>query len=229
MATEGDEIQQFERLKVVRRGNRAVVTKLQKEAEKIIREQDGSETSESISRLKSLSVTLTGKQKYLTTLDEEILSKSKIEDLEQEIEETAEWEMKINEILSKIEGFQKEKQEVRPVVEESLRVGGTSPARSRNSEISGSIRSPTRQYNQPHGNAETGVRLPKISLPRFNGDVTKFSSFWQSFECSVHLNEAVSTVNKLNYLLTLLEGPAFKAVEGLELTEDNYEQAVEIL
>lgn len=36
-------------------------------------------------------------------------------------------------------------------------------------------------------------------------------------------------MNELNYLLTLLEGQAFKLVEGLELTEDNYKHAVEIL
>eukprot|EP00794_Sanderia_malayensis_P003921 gene3921-4466_t len=145
MATEGEEGRQFERLRVVRRGNRAVVTKLQREAEKTIYEQDGSEVANVISRLDSLSVTLTAKQKYLSTLDEEILTKCKTNELEQEIEETADWHMKINEILSRIDRFIKEKRECRPGSQENSSNGGMSPTRSRSSEILGSIHSPPRQ------------------------------------------------------------------------------------
>ena len=36
-------------------------------------------------------------------------------------------------------------------------------------------------------------------------------------------------MHKLNYLINSLEGVAYKALEGLELTEENYESAVQIL
>ena len=34
--------------------------------------------------------------------------------------------------------------------------------------------------------ATTRVKLPKLSLKRFNGDLTKWSKFWDSFESSIH-------------------------------------------
>ncbi|XP_065064703.1 uncharacterized protein LOC135690935 [Rhopilema esculentum] len=73
------------------------------------------------------------------------------------------------------------------------------------------------------------IRLPKITLPRFNGDITRFMSFWQSFENAIDKNESITAVDKLNYLVNLLEGPAYRAVSGLELTEQNYLNAMEIL
>ena len=73
------------------------------------------------------------------------------------------------------------------------------------------------------------VRLPKISLPRFKGDVTKFQHFWQSFRCAVDENQSLSDIHKLNYLVNSLEGQAYKALEGLEIREENYGKAVELL
>ena len=74
-----------------------------------------------------------------------------------------------------------------------------------------------------------GIRLPKSNLPHYNGDVTKFNAFWQSFECARHKNEHVSTINKLNYLKSLLEGQASRALEGLDSSEQNYQHAIDIL
>ena len=78
-------------------------------------------------------------------------------------------------------------------------------------------------------NGAQGVELPKIQLQKFRGDVTKFQSFWQSFRVAVDENEGLSKVPKLNYLINSLEGVAYKALEGLGLTEENYESAVQIL
>ena len=71
--------------------------------------------------------------------------------------------------------------------------------------------------------------MPKSNLPHYNGDVTKFNAFWQSFECARHKNEHVSTINKLNYLKSLLEGQASRALEGLDSSEQNYQHAIDIL
>ena len=72
-------------------------------------------------------------------------------------------------------------------------------------------------------------KLPKIKLPKFNDDVIKFCSFWESFENSVDHNPNLSTINKFNYLKALLEGNAARSVQGLALTEANYAAATEIL
>ena len=73
------------------------------------------------------------------------------------------------------------------------------------------------------------VKLPKISLPHFHGDLLRWTAFWDSFESAVHSNDRLSVIEKFNYLRSLLEGTAYDAVAGLALSAVNYEQAVETL
>ena len=46
---------------------------------------------------------------------------------------------------------------------------------------------------------------------------------------SVENNETLSPVIKLEYLETQCEGPAYQAIAGLELSDANYQIAVDIL
>ena len=71
----------------------------------------------------------------------------------------------------------------------------------------------------------SGVRLPKISLPRFNGDITRFYSFWQSFESAIDKKDSLTAVDKFNYLVNILEGEAFRVVQGLEIVEEHYDHS----
>ena len=66
-------------------------------------------------------------------------------------------------------------------------------------------------------------------LPKFNGELTKFKSFWDSFDSAVNKNADLSSVDKFNYLHGLLEGQAVRAIQGITLSESNYQAAVEIL
>ena len=59
-------------------------------------------------------------------------------------------------------------------------------------------------------------RLPKLSLPKFRGGVTKWQSFWNSFKYAMHENSDIWTTNKFNYLNSLLEGNATRTVHGLD-------------
>ena len=61
-------------------------------------------------------------------------------------------------------------------------------------------------------------------MKRLNGDLTKWATFWDSFESSVH---SLSDVD--NYLNAQLEGRASEAVAGLKLTSANYSEAIAIL
>ena len=72
-------------------------------------------------------------------------------------------------------------------------------------------------------------KLPKLVLQKFKGDITNFRAFWECFESSVHKNLSLTTTDKFNYLLSLLEGNALHAVKGLAVTEDNYQAAIDIL
>ena len=52
---------------------------------------------------------------------------------------------------------------------------------------------------------------------------------WDSYKTAVHENPVLYTIDKFNYLNTLLEGVAARSIQGLSLTADNYNSAVEIL
>ena len=75
----------------------------------------------------------------------------------------------------------------------------------------------------------TRPRLPRLTLPTFKGDVTRWISFWESFNSAIHSNSQLTTIDKFNYLHSLLEGPAAHCIKGLTLTEANYESAVDLL
>ena len=77
-------------------------------------------------------------------------------------------------------------------------------------------------------------KLPKLVLQKFNGDITKFRTFWDRFDSSVNENPNISPVDKFNYLQGLylqglLEGPAARVIQGLPLTEANYNVALKLL
>ena len=72
------------------------------------------------------------------------------------------------------------------------------------------------------------VRLPKLQLPKFSGDVLKWPQFWEAFVVTVDASE-MPDVTKLTYLRSLLTGEAQKCVEGMALCKDNYQTTCDIL
>ena len=46
----------------------------------------------------------------------------------------------------------------------------------------------------------THVKLVKLTLRHFNGDLTMCTTFWESFESAVHKNRSLSNIDKSNYL-----------------------------
>ena len=75
----------------------------------------------------------------------------------------------------------------------------------------------------------TQVKLPKLDLRKFDGDISKWPSFWDAFESSVHSNTKLASIDKLNYLNSLCVNSASEAISGLSLTAANYDEAVTIL
>ena len=72
---------------------------------------------------------------------------------------------------------------------------------------------------QEHSNIVTGIpqnisRLPKLTLPIFEGNLLTWQTFWDSFESAVHLNNVLTDVQKLNYLRAHLGGEASRAIAG---------------
>ena len=75
----------------------------------------------------------------------------------------------------------------------------------------------------------TGVKLPKIDVPRFDGNVLNWHSFWDQYSVAIHSRISLSDAEKLAYLRTSLsDGPAKTVIEGLR-SSDHYDEAVKIL
>lgn len=80
-----------------------------------------------------------------------------------------------------------------------------------------------------HSNyVQKSVRLPKLELPKFSGEVTKFSEFWDQFKATID-QTSLPVITKFTYLKNLLEGEAKAAIDGLTLTEDHYTVACKLL
>ena len=73
------------------------------------------------------------------------------------------------------------------------------------------------------------MKLPKLELPKFDGDILKFQNLGDLFDAAVHDNDNVPDVQKFTYLRSALEGVAYHTIEGFEVTSANYHHAVDAL
>ena len=73
------------------------------------------------------------------------------------------------------------------------------------------------------------AKLPKLEVKKFNGKLSEWQEFWDSFDSAIHQNDGLSNVDKFSYLRSLLLEPARSAIGGFALTSANYESALELL
>ena len=62
------------------------------------------------------------------------------------------------------------------------------------------------------------VKLPKLRLKKFDGNTLKWQEFWDTFDSTIHQNEGLKRVDKLNYLRRQLVGSTNKTIPGLQIT-----------
>ena len=158
-----------------------------------------------IVRIKSLINSLGEKLELLKRLDEEILQLSPTDAIEGEILEADETNTKITTIISDCRRLVTVTEARREDPE--TRVTPSTPA----SVIADSGPDRAEVPATPSsGSARTIVKpkLPKLVIHKFNGEITKFQTFWDSFSSAIHTNTELSPIDKFNYLKSLLEGPA---------------------
>ena len=73
------------------------------------------------------------------------------------------------------------------------------------------------------------VRLPKLTIRPFSGDLAGWTTFWDSYQTAIHDNHDLSAIDKFNYLRSLLQGSALESIAGLNLSSSNYEEVIAIL
>ena len=195
--------EKFERVKALRAANRGVITKKISDVDTILR--GTTLNDDQIKSLEVLDRLLTGKLKTIEELDQSVLSLCSVDVIQAEIEDA-------EKVLERVVECQKRIQDAL-----QTKSNGHEGHQLQFSSTSGATSNLAK------------AKLPKLVLPKFRGDVTKWTSFWDSFKSAVHENKAISLVDKFNYLNSLLEGPASRAIQGLSLTDANYKSAVEIL
>ena len=238
----------LDRLRAKRGGHRGVSTKLVKESEELVKSQDDGD----VGRCEIIKGLLQEKLKILNDIDDEILELCSVDDIEREIEESAEVVVRILHAIKKIEGVtqgQSRSQsatgsnDVIPIqtidsVTASTNATSVNVSDNVNSD-SGNVNTSNTSINTSVNTSNTSVvntsvmsckaKLPKLSLVKFKGQITKWNTFWDSFESAIHNNQDISKVDKFNYLNSVLEGPALRAIQGLTLTGANYDAAIDIL
>lgn len=75
----------------------------------------------------------------------------------------------------------------------------------------------------------SNVKLPKIDLPKFDGNLKDWPSFLDLYKSLIHDNKTLSNSEKFQYLLSCLSKNSLAVVKAVPLTDDNYEIAYKTL
>lgn len=75
---------------------------------------------------------------------------------------------------------------------------------------------------------EPHVKLPIIKLPTFNGAIEEWKRYADTFKTLIHDSD-LSNVQKHQYLIGLLSGAASRVIESIEISDQNYTVAWELL
>ena len=78
----------------------------------------------------------------------------------------------------------------------------------------------------PSLGVEVTVKLPKLKLLTFDGQLSKWQQFWDVYERNIHGNPKLGNIDKFLYLCSLLHGKTAKVIEGFQITSTNYPEAI---
>ena len=73
------------------------------------------------------------------------------------------------------------------------------------------------------------AKLPKLQVKPFNGEPTEYQSFIDNFKSAIDSNTILTNVDKFVYLKNLLQGKVAYAIQGLPITDEIYNVALDIL
>lgn len=83
--------------------------------------------------------------------------------------------------------------------------------------------------NSGQNESSMSVKLPRLNLGIFSGQVDKWIAFHSLYENSVHKNTNLSDVEKFTYLLSSLNGEPLNLIKSLPVTPINYNIAWQTL
>lgn len=78
-------------------------------------------------------------------------------------------------------------------------------------------------------NERNHIKLPKIEMMKFSGDVKQFRTFIDLYNSMVHNNNTLSEIEKFSYLISVLRGPPLNLVQCTPMVKENYLDAYNAL
>lgn len=75
----------------------------------------------------------------------------------------------------------------------------------------------------------SGIKLPTISLPEFDGDYMQWLAFHDTFLALIHSNPDVPDIQKFHYLRAAVKGEAAQLIESIGISSANYALAWDTL
>lgn len=140
------------------------------------------------------------KEDLLDKLDEEVEEGTKTEDLEDEVARSLEYKEHITDRKTKIRRVLRRAQ------------GDANSVTSSEVDM-----------------VRQNVKLPKLVIEKYTGDISLWQHFWGQFETAVHRNPSLTKTDKFSYLRSYLTGAVANVVAGFPLTEANYDNAIQLL
>lgn len=93
------------------------------------------------------------------------------------------------------------------------------------SDSASNISGHSTRFAEPESSAFSSVKLPTITLPKFNGNYNVWLEFRDIFSSLIHENSSLAPIQKFHYLRASLEGSAALVIKSLEFCNDNYDIA----
>ncbi|XP_059047611.1 uncharacterized protein LOC131843038 [Achroia grisella] len=84
-------------------------------------------------------------------------------------------------------------------------------------------------FQHSSSKSEPAFQLPKISLNRYSGVSIEWPNFISIFNSLIHNNDSLSSVQKLHYLLSVLDKEPLSLVKHLVISSENYQVAYNLL
>uniref|UniRef100_A0A914NMC5 CCHC-type domain-containing protein n=1 Tax=Meloidogyne incognita TaxID=6306 RepID=A0A914NMC5_MELIC len=73
------------------------------------------------------------------------------------------------------------------------------------------------------------LQRPPIQLRRFDGRIENWCAFWETYRVLIHEESTLGHVEKFNILESILDNEAKDLIEGLQMTNEGYNTAIDLL
>ena len=202
----------MEKFKAIRRGQRSAVTRL------INRTDEKIETTEISAReIRTAIEALQTKRDVLKTLDNQIIDVTEIEDMEQEILDTEDFNFHVDSTIGRYKEKLEEGNSTQRLVSEHTHSSSHPISvlnQNSNQNHQESSTEPIASHSSLAPMSSFYHKLPKLDLPRFNGDIMSWTTFWDSFNTTIHTNPSLTNIQKFSYLRSQLSHSAEQCIAG---------------